>query len=256
VSGGHQTLKILIANPNTSHEMLALMLREARQACRPSTEIAGIAAELGVAQIGSRSELAIAGYALLDGLARHLGDHDAVVIGAFYHAFVPAARELLPIPVVGLAEAAMRAAQVLGTRVSIIGLGKPGRGMNEAIVEELGMSAQYAGSRFLPLTGAALVADQRAAESALIEAGLAAVREDGADVLVLGGAAFAGMAPRVAPRLPVPVVSGVHYAVGYAEITVLSGWKKPTAGAYAAPDAKSSTGLAPELAQLFPKPPG
>ncbi len=248
-------MKILIANPNTSSGMLDLMLEEARRVCRPGTELDGVVADFGVAQIASRSELAIAGHALLESLARHLRDHDAVVVGAFYHALVPAARELAPVPVVGLAEAAMRAAQTLGTRIAIIGLGSPERGMYETLVAELGMAGHYAGSRMLPVAGSALVDDQPGADDRVVELGLAAVHEDRADVLVLGGAAFAGMAPRIAPRLPVPVVSPIHHAVGHAELAVLSGWRKPTAGPWARPAGKPSRGLAPELARLLGDPP-
>ena len=116
-------MKILIANPNTSTDMLALMLEEAHRGCRPGTEVAGIAADFGVPYIASHSEMAIAGHALLDSLARHHEGHDAVVVGAFCHAFVAAAKELMPVPVIGLAEAGVRAAQIHGRRICIIGLG-------------------------------------------------------------------------------------------------------------------------------------
>jgi Asp/Glu/hydantoin racemase len=249
-------MKILIANPNTSRAMLDLMVQEARQASRPGTEITGIAADIGVSYISTRSEMAIAGYALLDSLARHHAGHDAIIVGAFYHALVPAAKELMPLPVIGLAEAGMRAAQLLGTRIGLIGIGAPARAMASDLLAGLHMEGVTVCTRPLSLTGTALVEDQAGAEAAVVELGLAAVREDHADVLVLGGAAFAGMAPRLTERLPVPVVSPMHYAVGYAELAVLSGWRKPTTGAYGPPDAKPTTGLGPELARLFPAPPG
>ena len=72
--------------------------------------------------------MAIAGYALLDTVARRHNGYDAVIVGAFCHAFVPATKELMPVPVVGIAEASMRAAQILGRRIAIIGLGAPDRG--------------------------------------------------------------------------------------------------------------------------------
>jgi Asp/Glu/hydantoin racemase len=124
--------------------------------------------------------------------------------------------------------------------------------MMHELAADVGLADALAGVRALRLSGAAMMADPAGAEGAVVELGLAAVREDGADVLVLGGAAFAGMAARIAPRLPVPVVSPVHYAVGLAELAVLSGWRKPTAGAYVAPEAKPTSGLGPALAALFP----
>jgi hypothetical protein len=93
-------LRILVVNPNTSRDMLALMLAEARTACRPGTEVEGVAAAFGVPQIGNRAELALSGHALLEAVAGHHAGHDAVVVGAFYQAFVPAVKELLPLPVI------------------------------------------------------------------------------------------------------------------------------------------------------------
>ena len=244
-------MKILIANPNTSTPMLDLMVEEGRASCRPGTEVSGLAADFGVSYIATHSELAIAGHALLDTLARHHRGHDAVVVGAFCHAFVAAAKELMPLPVIGLAEAGLRAAQLLGRRIGIIGIGDPARGAGDELVASLGAGAEVVATRVLPLSGTELAADQARADDATVELGLAAVGEDRADVLILGGAAFAGMARRIAARLPVPVISPVHYAIGLAELTVLAGWRKPSAGSYASPGAKATSGLGPELAAFF-----
>ena len=183
-------MKILIANPNTSGAMTAMMVDEARSHCRPDTEVDGIPADFGVPYIATRSEMAIAGYALLDTLARRQRGYDAVIVGAFCHAFVPATKELMPVPVIGIAEAAMRAAQILGRRIAIIGLGTPDRGANEDIVADLGMREQIASIRRLPLSGTQLTEDQTAADEMVIQQGMQAVEENHADVLVLGGAAI------------------------------------------------------------------
>lgn len=243
-------MKILIANPNTSTDMLALMLEEAHRGCRPGTEVAGIAADFGVPYIASHSEMAIAGHALLDSLARHHEGHDAVVVGAFCHAFVAAAKELMPVPVIGLAEAGVRAAQIHGRRICIIGLGASGPGADEERIDQLG-GGDVVSRRGLPMSGTELVANQRSADAAVVELGRAAVSEDHADVIVLGGAAFAGMAGRISAELPVPVISPVHYAVGLAELSVASAWRKPSAGAYAPPGDKRTDGLTPELSRFF-----
>lgn len=248
-------MKILIANPNMSRNMVDLMVAEARESCRPGTDVDGVAADFGVPYIATRSEMAIAGHALLDSLARHHQGYDAVIVGAFIQSIVASAKELMPIPVIGLAEASLRAAQILGRRVAILGVGTPGRGANQDIISELRMDKDVVSVRPLPLSGTELASDQARADKVVIELGLAAVAEDNADVLVLGGAAFAGMAKRIAGQLPVPVVSPVHFAIGLAELTVLSGWRKPREGTYSPPDEKPTKGLGPELSAFFkPKP--
>lgn len=244
-------MRILIANPNMTGAMTDLMVAEARRTCRPGCEIVGLSADFGVSYIATRSELAIAGHALLDSLARHHKGCDAVVVGAFCHGLVAAAKELMPIPVIGIAEAALRAAQLLGRRIAIIGIGARDRGANEEIISDLGMTADVVAVRRLALSGTELANHQARADDAVVRQGALAVDEDNADVLVLGGAAFSGMAERIAARLPVPVVSPVPYAVGLAELAVISHWRKPSAGTYSAPGAKPTLGLGDDLAAFF-----
>ena len=244
-------MRILIVNPNMTQKMTDLMVEEGKQVCRSDTEIIGISAEFGVSYIATRSEMTIAGYALLDCLARHHHGFDAVIIGAFCHTFVAPAKELTPLPVIGLAEAGMRAAQLFGRRITIIGIGGPERGANEEIISDLHMEHDIASIRILPLSGTELAADHEHAEKEVIRLGEAAVAEDYADTLVLGGSAFSGMAGRIAPHLPVPVISPLAFAVAMAEMAVVSGCRKPTAGTYSAPGNKPTKGLSRELTDFF-----
>ncbi|MEM8951093.1 MAG: aspartate/glutamate racemase family protein [Pseudomonadota bacterium] len=247
-------MKILLANPNTSDTMTSLMVDEARRHCRPDTEIDGLTADFGVPYIATRSEMAIAGYALLDNLARHHQGYDAVVVGAFCHALVPPAKELMPLPVVGIAEAGLRAAQIFGQRIAIIGIGTPDRGANEAIIAELGMGQHIASIRRLPLSGTDLAEGQADAEAMVIEQVERAVEEDHADVLVFGGAAFAGIADQIADRLSVPAISPVPHAIALAEVAVKTGWRKPTKGSSSPPSPKETRGLGDDLASFFKEP--
>lgn len=244
-------MRILIANPNMSERMTELMVREAERHCRPDTQITGVSAAFGVAYIGTRSEMAIAGHALLDCLARHHEGHDAIVVGAFCHGFVAAAKELMPIPVIGIAEAAMRAAQIFGQRLAIIGISAPGRAANEEIVSDLSIAPELVSIHLLPLSGTELADDQARADAEVVKLGNTAVAEAKADVLVLGGAAFAGMAERIAGSLPVPIISPIPYAIGIAELAVHAGWHKPRAGRFSPPGEKATAGLSPELAAFY-----
>ncbi|MFZ7093060.1 aspartate/glutamate racemase family protein [Primorskyibacter sp. 2E233] len=244
-------MKLLIANPNMSQTMTALMVAEARATCRHGTEITGVTAGFGVPYIGTRSEMAIAGHALLELLAQQGPGHDAVVIGAFCHGFVAAAKELLSVPVVGLAEAGMRSAQIFGRRVGILGVGDPERGSNEDIIFDLDMRDEIAGIRLLSLPGHTIAEDQAAVEAEALRQGQTLVTEDKADVIVLGGAALAGLAGQIAPHLPVPLITPLPYAVALAEAAVLTAWKAPTAGAYKPPGPKPTSGLGPDLGKVF-----
>ena len=244
-------MRILIANPNMTQRMTDLMVAEAQRFCRPDTEISGVSAEFGVAYIATRAEAAIAGHALLDCLAKHHHDYDAVIIGAFCHSFVDAAKELMPVPVIGIAEAGMRAAQFFGKRIGLISVGAPGRAANEETVADLCMQTSVASVRLLDLSGTDLANDQKKTDGEVVELGLCMISEDNADVLVLGGAAFAGMADRISGDLSVPVISPIPFAVALAEQAVLGGWRCPTVGSYAQPGEKMVVGLSAQLRGFF-----
>lgn len=240
-------MRILIANPNMSEAMTALMVDEARAICRPGTEIVGRNATSGVPYIATRAEAAVAGYALLDLVAREAAGVDAVVVGAFCPGLVAPVKELLPVPVLGLPEAGLCGARLFGRRIGLVGLGSRARGMNEEIVEELGLGSQVVSIRRLAQSGTEIAADPETAAAAVITAGLQAVETDDADVLVLGGAAFSGIAPRVAPKLPVPVVPPVSYAVAMLETALLSGWRPSDAGTFAPARSGAAHGLGDAL---------
>ncbi len=244
-------MRILIANPNMTQRMTDLMVAEARRFCRPNTEITGISAEFGVSYIATRSEMAIAGHALLDCLAKHHHDHDAVIIGAFCHSFVDAAKELIPKPVIGIAEAGMRAAQFFGKRISLIGIGDTNRCANEEIIESLHMERDVSSVRLLNLSGTDLADAQEEADAAVVALCREAVTADHCDVVVLGAAALAEMAGRIAGDVPVPVISPIPYAVAIAEQAVLSGWRVPAAGTYMPPGQKQTKGISDELSDFF-----
>ncbi|MBY0297187.1 MAG: aspartate/glutamate racemase family protein, partial [Methylobacterium sp.] len=72
----------------------------------------------------------------------------------------------------------------------------------------------------------------------------ACAQEDGADVVVLGGAALAGLAARIQPDVPVPVICSVEAGARM----VLAALAAP---AGPPPPPSRSVGLSPALARLL-----
>jgi Asp/Glu/hydantoin racemase len=74
--------------------------------------------------------------------------------------------------------------------------------------------------------------------------------KDGADTIVLAGAPLAGLAAKVADRVPVPLVDGVAAAVKQAEVLAALKPRKAAAGSFKRV-AKPSCGLSPPLKSLI-----
>ena len=243
-------MKLLIINPNISHSVTELIEAEARRAASPGTELTMRTAAFGVAYIETRAEAAIGAYATLDELAMHHASHDAAVVAAFGDPGLDAAREMLPIPVVGLTESALMSAAMLGGRIGIVAISRRIRAWYGETVARYGMASRLAGIRCLdePLPNIGTLQQDKGEQ--LVALCQAAIDEDGADVLIIAGAPLAGLARRVADRIPVPVVDGVSCAVQQAQLLARLGVNKATEGSYAAPPAKEWAGLSPALGRL------
>lgn len=240
--------RILLLNPNTSAGMTQRMEAVAEAVAAPGTVIVPATAPRGLPYIASRAEAQIGGAIALEMLAERHGEVDAAIIAAFGDPGLFGARELFDIPVVGLAEAAMLTACMLGRRFAIVTFAQALGPWYEECVAMHGLAGRCAGIRMLDgaFDDVAAVADEK--EALLVELALRAVHEDGADAIILAGAPLSGLAALVADRIPVPVIDQVAAAVKQAEALVALDPRKATAGTFRRPPSKTTTGIAAPLA--------
>lgn len=207
-------MRILLINPNTTSSVTDLVAGHVRGiAGRMAGETATfvpVTGRFGARYIASRAAAAIAGHAALDALAEHGAGCDAVYLACFGDPGLAALREISPVPVVGMADAACRDARARGGRFAIVTGGVLWRPMLEEFVAQIGLSDRLAGVRTVAPTGGDIARDPDAALGQLAAACTACAREDGADTVILGGAALAGLAARIQPMVPVPVLCSVE----------------------------------------------
>jgi len=243
-------MRLLLANPNTSQAVTDRIAAVARAYASPGTVVQAVTAAAGVPYIATRAEAVIGARAVLELFADHADGADAAVVAAFGDPGLGAARELLPIPVVGMAEAAMLTACMLGRRFAIITFA-PALGMwYQETVDHYGLAARCSGIHWLDeaFADVAGVAEEKAARIAALCASAAAV---GAEVCILGGAPLAGLAEQIAGQVDVPLVDGVAAAVRQAETLAALRPRKAVAGSFRRPAAKAMTGLPAPLVRLF-----
>ncbi|MDJ0387890.1 aspartate/glutamate racemase family protein [Roseomonas sp. E05] len=235
-------MRILLLNGNTDTSMTERMLHLAQEAL-PRLGLAHVAlhpatARFGARYIASRTAAAIAGHAVLEQVAEHAGAVDAIAIACFGDPALDAARELAGIPVAGMADASLRLALGMAPRVALLTGGAAWVPMLEEFILSRGHAAGQVLVRAVTPTGDMIAREPERALALLAEAAQAAVAE-GAGVVVLGGAGLAGLAPRLAPRLPVPVPDSLE--------CLLRGAAEPSP-VLPGPGRTPSIGLAPALA--------
>jgi Asp/Glu/hydantoin racemase len=244
-------MRILLINPNISASVSDLIGAEARRAASPGTQIEVATAPLGVAYIETRFEALIGAYAAADIAARHAGRHDALVIAAFGDPGIAGIREAVDVPVVGLTEAALMSACLLGGRFSIIAISRRITAWYRECVQANGLFDRLASIRCLDQPLRDIGAVQQDHESRLRELCRCAVEDDGADVIIIAGAPLAGLARAIRADVPVPLVDGVSSAVRHAETLVALAPGRARGGSYAPPPAKPNQGLSPALQALL-----
>jgi Asp/Glu/hydantoin racemase len=240
-------VKILLVNPNVTEAITERMASEARRAASAGTEIVAVTAGFGTLYIENRVEAAIAGHAVLDALAGHAVGCDAAIVAAFGDPGLAAGKELLDIPVVGISEAALVTAWLLGRRFSIVCLTARLRVWYAECVAEHGLAGRLASVRALDVPVRDITRAREELGEPLVELCLRAVEEDGAEVVIVGGGPAAGLARDAAGRVPVPLLDGVTCAVNVAEMLVRLGPRPPVAGSFARPPPKPAKGLSPAL---------
>ena len=244
-------MKLLVINPNITESVTRIIGDEARRAASPGTEISLHTAPFGVAYIETRFEALIGAYATATVAAEHAQGHAAVIVAAFGDPGVPALREALDIPVVGLTEAALASASLLGNRFSIIAISQRIAAWYRESVEHCGFIGRLASIRALerPIRDIGGVQDEHARR--LKELCMTAIDADGADVLILAGAPLAGLARSISGEIPVPVVDGVSSAVRHAETLAALKPGVARSGSFARPPGKPNHGLPDPIRRLL-----
>ena len=203
-------MRILVINPNTSVSVTDLVAAQTRAVAGDRAEVIAVTGRFGARYISSRAAVAIAGHAALDALASHVKGCDAVYLACFGDPGLAALAEVSPAPIVGMAQASCEAACRRGKRFSIVTGGTLWGPMLREFVAGLGLAARLASVRTVAPTGGEIARDPDAALALLAGACTACAREDGADIVILGGAALAGLAARIQPAVPVPVLCSVE----------------------------------------------
>jgi len=241
-------MRILVANANTTAAITALCADAACAAASPGTSIIPATPRFGPAVISTRVENIIAGHALLALLAEHAGQVDGVLLAVSHDTALEAARQLMPCPVVAMTEAACLTACLSGGRFGLVTFGST-ETYREAIARH-GLAARLAGLASIDATPQEAVREPAGVAPKLLGA-IAALVAEGADSVVLGGAALAGMGPKLQPHAPVPLLDGIACGVRLLEMLVALKLPKPRVGSFAAPQGRMVEGVEAPLTALL-----
>ncbi len=209
-------MRITLLNPNTSRAMTAKIATAAREAAGPDVDIAAVCPDIGPAAIESHLDEVYAAAAVVELIERDLaaGGSDGYVVACFGDPGLDAARELVDVPVVGIAEAAMHVASLTGRSFAVVTTLTRTLGRAHDLVARYGMSGACVSMTGTGVAVLDLEDTEPAAVATIGEACERAVEHDRAHAIVLGCAGMADLCAQLTLRTGVPVVDGVAAAVG------------------------------------------
>jgi allantoin racemase len=246
-------MKILFINPNTSESFTKRIEETARQHALPTTEVVAKTATSGPSSIECIYDEALSLQGTLSVAIEEMNNVEGIVIACYSdHPAVAALREITDIPVLGIAEASMYTACLLGRKFSVVTTNREWEPLLWDAVRRYGLSVRCASVRTTNLPVLALEsAPQDEIYQLILRASHTALEEDGADVICLGCAGMAGLDQRLSQDLSVPVLDGVVCALKLLEGLVSIGAKTSKSGAYTYPRVKPLANLPKEFSRGY-----
>lgn len=221
-------MRIHLVNPNSATAITAKIAEAARAVASPGTTIVARQSANGPAAIESKHDEALAMPELLslirDGERERF---DAHVIACFGDPGLDEARAITPAPVLGIAQAAMHAASMLGSRFSIVTTLDGTIATAEELVDRYGMRRHCRKVRATGLAVREFESTSAEVRRRVLVECRRALDEDDAEAIVLGCAGMSDLTDELARKLDVPVIDGVAAAVKFAEAVVGIGSSTP-----------------------------
>ena len=201
-------MKILIINPNSDPEMTAAIQSAAEYFAAEDFEAVTKLTPEAPSFIETYEDQVKAAAGMIQLVRDNESQYDAFIIACHCDPNLDTIKEITKKPVVGIGEASMKLATMLGHRFSVVSTTSHSAPNKEALIRQYHLQDQFASVRS-PI-------DENMAcslEAKFLEASWLAINEDKAEVIVLGCACLAGLDKSLQEKLGVPVLDGVICAL-------------------------------------------
>jgi allantoin racemase len=201
-------MKILIINPNSNPEMTRKIKETAIQYADGAFEVDCLPTPSAPDYIETYEDQLKAAPGMMRLVRENEETYDAFIVACHCDPNLDAIKEITTKLVVGIGEASMKIASMLGHRFSVVTDTFHSVPNKEALARKYHLQDVLASARAPEgdSTGMSL-------EDKIFQAAETAVKEDHAEVLVLGCAGLTGMDKRIQEQLGIPVLDGVVCAL-------------------------------------------
>jgi allantoin racemase len=225
--------KILVINPNTSPEMTADIKNTVTQIFNKPWQVIVKSAPAGPESLESWTDYHLASVCVLP-LLEQYSDVDGIVLACFGDPGLYVLKESAPIPVVGIAEASMSIALMLGQKFGILAGMRRAVELMNSMVRTYGLESRYAGTVSLDMRVLDFEKKPEQTLKTLVTKSIE-LREKGAEVLLLGCAGLTGFTKELQQEVSMPVIDPVVAGCSMLKSIVEMGLQTSHAGLFCKP---------------------
>lgn len=212
-------MKILIINPNSSAEMTAAIQNCAEIYANGEFEVKTVLTPGAPEFIDYYSDQFECAPGMVQIVRDNEQEYDAFIVACHCDPNLDLLKQITEKPVIGIGEASMHLASMLGHSFSVVSTEKHSIPNKRALIHKYHLDGSCASVRAPKGDTAGLDMD-----GVYLNAAKTALDEDMAEVIVLGCAGFAGMSEKMSKALGVPVLDGIHCALMMAVGCVKAGY--------------------------------
>lgn len=196
-------MRILIINPNSDNETNKIIIEKANGFVNGAYEVDCINVKNAPKLISSYEDYARATPEMIEFVRQGESKYDAFIVACHSDPSLDVLREITDKPVVGIAEASMKIASMMGNSFAVISPSK------KSISKKFALARKYHCNDLLKL----VVVSKSDNEDDLLEASKIAVEKGEIDAIVLGCANYANADKYIENNLGIPVLEGVACAL-------------------------------------------
>lgn len=230
-------MKLLVINPNTSVEMTEDCRVTVEAVRDKDVEVDVVCPDFGPRSLESFYDYTLAGFAMYRMFETKWKNYDGVLVACYGDPGLYGIKEMLDVPVLGIAEASIALSTLMGQKFAILAASNKAIPMMKDMVNQYGMTARLACVKALNISVLDVEANKDNSVKRLIEVGREAMAE-GAEVMLLGCAGMTGMKKPVEDALGAPVIDPVETGYKMLEMFAKNGIRQSKAGLYAKPAPK------------------
>lgn len=226
--------RILVINPNTSERTTQHIKNNIKKVKHVDTFFEVINPRKGPESIESYYDISMVVPEMIKLVKDKSQSFDAMVIACFGDPGLETFKEILDIPVIGIMEASIHIASMLGEKFSIISINKRRASSKWRYIRSIGLINRMVSVIPIDMSVVDMEKDPEMMLSRIVDAALKA-KEEGAEVVILGCASMSGYSEEIMKKTGLTVIDPVAIGFKLAEILAELNLSQSKVGIYSKP---------------------